>query len=134
MKKAALTLVAVLLVFLVPGFSSAADEPKVQKMTGEFKWNRMDEPGELKAFFKPTGENTWDVAFYFEFRDEPHIYRGTAEGSLKQGTLKGNVMTDGDEPSPFTFEGTVKDGKFEGTHASMREEEPQETGTLSLSH
>ena len=43
-------------------------------------------------------------------------------------------MTDDEEPRPFTFEGTFTDGKFEGTHAGMRDGEPSPTGTISLSH
>lgn len=144
MKKAALVLTALAFLFTAPGMVFAQDSAEVatevaaeaaaeaQVLTGEFKWNRQDHPGALKAVFTPTGENTWDVAFHFDFRDEPHIYSGTAEGSLDKGSLKGKVMSDGDEPSPFTFEGEFVDGKFEGTHASTREEEPQDTGTLTL--
>ena len=140
MKKAALVLAALAFLFTTPGLlaedKAAEDKAEVAEnaevLTGEFKWNRQDEPGALRAVFTPTGENTWDVSFHFEFRDEPHVYSGTAEGTLGEGSLKGNVMSDGEKPSPFSFEGKFVDGKFEGTHASLREEEPQDTGTLTL--
>lgn len=130
MKKLSLLLMALALMFTAPGLFAADGD--AQTLTGQFQWNRQDEPGDIKAVFTPTGENTWDVSFHFEFRDEPHTYSGTAEGSLTNGELKGNVMSDGDKPSPFSFEGKVVDGKFEGIHHSLRDEEPSETGTITL--
>ena len=133
MKKAALVLVALALLLTTPGILMAEEAADAHTLTGQFKWNRQDEPGDLKAVFTPTGENTWDVSFYFTFREEDHVYSGTAEGGLGEGDLKGKVMTDGEKPSPFSFEGKFVDGTFSGTHASMRNEEPEETGTLTLS-
>lgn len=134
MKKAALVLMSLALMITLPGLvvaeAPAADETT---LTGEFKWNRMDEPGPIKAVFTPAGDGKWDVSFYFDFRDEPHVYSGTAEGSLSEGALKGNVMSDGEKPSPFSFEGKFVDGTFEGVHHSLRDEEPAETGTITLS-
>lgn len=134
MRKAALILVALALLVTLPGLAGA-EEPAAdsQTLTGQFKWNRMDEPGDIKAVFTSTGENTWDVSFYFEFREEDHVYSGTAEGSLTEGELKGKVMSDGEKPSPFTFEGKFVDGTFEGVHHSLRDDEPAETGTITLS-
>lgn len=138
MKKAAFktALILMALALIVPGWAMAEEakaDDNQTTMTGQFKWNRMDDPGDIKAVFTPTGENTWDVSFYFDFREEPHIYSGTAEGSLTEGALKGNVMSDGEKPSPFSFEGKFVDGTFEGIHHSLRDEEPAETGTITLS-
>lgn len=134
MKKAAMILMALALLVTLPGLAVAEDAAAdSETLTGQFKWNRMDDPGDIKAVFTATGENTWDVSFYFDFRDEPHVYTGTAEGSLTDGALKGKVMSDGEKPSPFSFEGKFVDGTFEGVHHSLRDEEPAETGTITLS-
>lgn len=135
MKRLFLGLLA--LALLSPAFGAFAGEvttadAKTQTLKGEFQWNRQDAPGDLEAVFTPTGENTWAVSFHFVFRDEPHIYSGTAEGALGTGTLKGEVMSDGEKPQPFTFEGEFVDGKFSGKHAVKKEDGSEETGTLTL--
>ena len=130
MKRLTLGLLAFAL--LVPTLGVLADEAKTKTLTGEFQWNRQDEPGDLEAIFTATGENTWAVSFHFTFRDEAHIYSGTAEGDLGKGALKGEVMSDGEKPQPFTFEGEFVDGKFSGKHAVLRDGETEETGTLTL--
>lgn len=135
MQRAALALIVFALLTVLPGVALAADGDS-QTLTGEFVWERSDKniEGPLEAIFESTGKDTWNVVFNFTFEDEPHIYKGTAEGSLENGTLKGKVMTDDDEPRPFTFEGTFKDGQFSGTHAGERDGKPSPTGTMSLSH
>ncbi|MCG8461092.1 MAG: hypothetical protein MI919_32815 [Holophagales bacterium] len=132
MKKAAWTFVAALALLLVLPGMAVAGEAESKTFEGEYQWNRQDEPGAIKAVFTATGENQWKVDFYFTFREEDHVYSGTAEGSLENGSLTGEVVSDGEEPHPFTFEGTVKNGVFEGTHASVGGEEKQDTGTISL--
>lgn len=124
----ALALAAVALLAL-PGTLVQADEG--QKLNGSYVWDQGSANGELEAVFTATGEGTWDVSFYFNFRDEDHIYTGTAEGSLSNGTLAGKVQTE-DKQATFTFTGTVTDGKFTGTHARVRNGEEAKTGTLTL--
>lgn len=108
---------------------------ETQTLQGEFVWERSDKniPGALEAVFESTGEATWDVSFHFTFDDKDHVYAGTAEGSLTEGPLHGRVMTDGEEPSPFEFEGTFAEGSFQGTHAGFRDGERELTGTMTLS-
>lgn len=118
---------------LAPG-ALLAEEAETQTLTGEYQWDRPDEqPGPIKAVFTATGENQWDVSFYFNFRDEDHVWSGTAEGSLTEGELSGKVMSDGDKPSPFVFEGKFEDGVFKGTHGGLRDGERNDTGTITLS-
>ncbi|MCP3979131.1 MAG: hypothetical protein GY716_07335 [bacterium] len=128
MKKNALLLAAILMAGLVGG-TNLAEEPTT--LNGEFNWTQRGTKGELEAVFTPTGENSWDVAFHFEFRGEPHIYAGTAEGNLKKGRLKGSVKND-NKKRTFTFDGKVKDGVFQGTHAETTGGKPIDTGTLKL--
>ena len=76
-----------LMVFLVAfGGTLAA---KDVTFNGTFVWEREDgnESGEVRAVFTPTGKSAWDVAFHFDWKDEPHIYLGTATGSLSDGEV-----------------------------------------------
>ncbi|MEM8933059.1 MAG: hypothetical protein AAGE94_17870 [Acidobacteriota bacterium] len=133
-----LTTLLLILGLLIAPCAMAGDEAAsadAQTLEGEYIWKRQDKDisGALKAVFEPTGESTWNVAFYFQFEDEDHIYKGTAEGSLTDGELKGDVMTDGDEPRPFYFSGEFVDGNFNGTHWGMRDNgDRADTGTMSL--
>ncbi len=131
MNKTATAILAIstLLLTVTPLFANDS-----QTLNGDFVWERSDEnvTGELKAVFEPTGESAWNVSFYFTFEEKKHVYSGTAEGSLTDGELKGRVMTDGDEPQPFEFEGTFAEGSFEGTHMGFRQGERTRTGTLTL--
>lgn len=132
MNKTATALLAVSALLLTAS-PILADEP--QTLTGDFVWERSDKniTGDLEAVFEPTGDSAWNVSFHFIFDNEKHVYSGTAEGSLTDGTLKGQVMSDGDKPQPFEFEGTFADGSFEGTHAGFRQGDRSPTGTLTLS-
>ncbi len=106
--------------------------------TGTFVWEREDKEisGDLKAIFTPRGDadNQWDVAFHFDWEDGPHVYRGTAIGSLAKGKLQGEVVNDNKEhKSTFRFKGKSKKGKFKGTHSHIGEEgELKPTGQLTL--
>lgn len=132
MKKTALLLLALLTLLAVPSLM-AADHQKT--LEGEFVWERKDKniSGPLKAVFEKTEEEgTWNVSFYFTFEDQPHTYTGTAKGKIGEGQLSGEVMSDGEQPAPFVFEGTFEDGTFNGTHAGFRDGEKRPTGTLTL--
>ncbi len=106
--------------------------PDTQTLTGEFFWSGGGASGDLEAVFTSTGEQTWDVSFHFQFRGRPHVYTGTAGGSLSQGELQGKVKNE-NKGRTFLFSGTVKDGKFRGTHAETEGGREQKTGTLTLS-
>ena len=133
MKKIAL-LVVVLAFVLIVGGSQSVQAEGTQTLKGSFVWNNENKTGEIEAVFTETGKGKWDVSFNFTWEDEPHTYSGTAEGSLSEGELKGKVLNDTEEHS-FTFSGSVKDGTFDGTHASIRDDgSVRDTGTLKLSH
>lgn len=129
MKRIALLSAAVCLVFAPV---AGSDTPEVQTLTGEYQWSERGASGDLEAIFKPTGEGTWKVDFHFEFRGQPHIYSGTAEGSLSEGPLSGTVLNE-DKRRTFKFTGSFEDGQFSGTHSEMREDGETATGTMSLS-
>ena len=105
-------------------------------LEGSFVWARDDgdRTGDLKAVFTPTGKNEWTVAFHFDWENKPHVYKGTARGSLSKGTLEGDVDNDNEEhPASFKFSGDFKRGTFNGTHGHINKEgELKDTGTLTL--
>jgi hypothetical protein len=102
-----------------------------EKLKGSYVWDQGGTGGDLEAVFTPSGEGTWEVAFYFTFEGEDHIYKGTAKGSLTEGALEGQVDAD-KRPVTFSFEGSFAEGKFSGTHAQVREDGETRTGTLTL--
>lgn len=119
------------LVALVFGASRIARAAQPRRLTGEFAWDTRDKSGDLEAVFTPTGEHRWDVAFHFSFRNESHVYSGTAEGDLGQGQLKGTVYNE-PKSRTFTFKGAFADGTFSGTHAEIEDGAEHATGTLTL--
>jgi len=132
MTRFAMRALLLLLVASLGGMALASDD---ETLTGTFVWNNDDGEvtGDLKAVFAPAGDRAWKVAFYFDWEDEPHIWKGTAEGNLSDGKLSGEVTADLDEPVTFSFAGSFEEGTFQGTHSQMREKgERKQTGTLTL--
>ncbi|MEM7481053.1 MAG: hypothetical protein AAF481_07740 [Acidobacteriota bacterium] len=111
--------------------ASLVAAPDQQVLKGEYFWTYDNTRGDLKATLTPTGENTWDIAFDFRFSGEPHTYKGTATGSLDNGSLAGTVKNENGRRT-FTFEGSFDDGRFEGTHAELRKGKERSMGTLWL--
>ena len=130
MKKVPYMLLAVLVLVMFQSATVAAAAERT--LTGEFWWEESGRGGDLRSVFTPTGEGTWDVVFYFRFHGESHVYRGTAEGSLSRGALRGTVL-DKDRERTFTFEGAFKNGEFAGTHSEVFSGGAEKTGTLTLS-
>ena len=108
-----------------------ADHDGTHTMVGEYYWTGGKTGGDIKAVFTPTGDGTWDVEFFFDFRKKPHVYAGTAEGSLTDGTLEGKVKNE-NRRRTFIFGGTVVESKLSATHAEITADERQ-TGTLEMS-
>jgi hypothetical protein len=129
MRRATQLVAVVAAVALSSGLAIGGDEERT--LTGSYHWTDGGRKGDLKAVFTPTGEARWNVAFYFEFSGEPHVYSGTAEGTLAGGVLKGRVLNDGRNRS-FTFAGTFTEGEFRGTHAETTDDGEHATGSLSL--
>ena len=129
MKHTALLFVAVAVLLALPNLDIQAESQ--QTLIGEYEWNQGP-TGEIKAVFTETGNGTWKVDFYFDFRDKPHTYSGTAEGDLSQGKLEGTVKNE-DKRRTFTFSGSFEDGTFHGSHAETTRGRAGDTGTITLS-
>ena len=129
MRMAVRGLAVVIALVMSLGLVTGADEKRT--LNGSFEWTATGKKGDLRAVFTPTGEGKWDVAFHFEFRGQPHIYAGTAEGTLKGGDLKGRVLND-EKDRTFIFTGSFTEGEFHGTHAEIEDGSEHPTGTLTL--
>ncbi len=128
LKLAPLALLASLL--LAPALADAP-ETRAETLSGEYYWEDDKSTGDLEAVFTPTSEGRWTVAFHFTFSGTPHTYEGTAQGSLGQGELRGEVKTE-NQRRTFTFQGSFSNGTFRGTHAELRGGREHRMGTLEL--
>ena len=78
----------------------------------------QDGPRPVRAVFTSTGqERHWEVVFHFQFNGAQHAFRGTAEGSLTEGGLRGTIRSY--RGRAFTFSGNLEGGVFRGTHAEV---------------
>jgi hypothetical protein len=129
MRKGAVLVVA--MAGLVGALAGRCFAEDARTLHGSYALADGDGKGDLRAVFTATGERRWDVAFHFSMQGKPHVYAGTAEGSLSEGALKGTVKDEGKDRT-FTFRGTFEGGKFQGTHAEITGGREQPTGTLTL--
>jgi hypothetical protein len=111
-------------------FAPAAPAQESHTLEGHWIWDALGDTGSVEAVFTPTGEGTWEVAFHFNYRGA-HVYKGTAEGSLSDGELNGEVAAD-DQDRTFSFRGRVRKGKFRGTHFETTGGSRRKTGSLSM--
>ena len=126
-----LAITALVIVLCLAGTLAAQADENETTLNGSFVWENGNTSGDLEAVFTPTGEGSWDVAFHFTFRNQPHTYAGSATGSLTGGALSGTVMNESKRRT-FTFEGAFEDGVFDGEHAEVGDGGSMQTGTLTL--
>jgi len=132
-------LVATLILGLAPAASAedpppaeaTAAAPTERKLTGQYVWTHAGQTGDLEARFTPVEDGKWNVAFHFTFKGDPHVYAGTADGSLGAGELSGKVFNE-KKNRTFTFHGRFEEGAFNGTHAEVADGKETEMGTLTL--
>jgi len=128
MRRDILRLACVFLLLVCCGVVTAEGE---RTLRGRYVWTGSGEAGDLEAVFTAAGEGKWSVDFRFAHGGDPHVYSGTAEGSLTGGALQGKVSNEGGGRQ-FTFQMKFEDGQFRGTHAELKGDREQPTGTLNL--
>ena len=92
----------------------------------------QDGPLPIRAVFTSTiHKQHWEVVFHFRFNGAQHTVRGTAEGSLGEGALRGTIQNY--RRRTYTFSGNFNGGVFNGTHAlvSRGRAGGLDTGTLN---
>jgi hypothetical protein len=95
----------------------------------------QDGPRPVRAVFTATEqERHWEVVFHFQFNGAQHAFRGTAEGSLEDGALRGTIRSY--RSRTFIFSGNLSRGVFHGTHAEVSRSGSRtggpDTGILTL--
>ncbi|MDJ0836395.1 MAG: hypothetical protein QNK37_07730 [Acidobacteriota bacterium] len=122
----------IILCLAIPLGFTATPGPEMYTMEGSYVWTySRKSPGKLKAEFTHKRGDRWSVVFYFRFDGRNRVYKGTAEGNLENGSLKGTVKNENKQRT-FTFQGTSIEGKFSGTHAEIKRNGEKKTGTLKL--
>ena len=102
------------------------------KLNGTFVWsNQKGKSHDVTGTFTPSGDKKWAAVFNFKWSGKPQTWKGTAEGTLKDGEIKGDIKSE-DGKRNFNFTGNFKDGKFECTHNELSRGKPQPTGTMTL--
>jgi hypothetical protein len=127
--------VVLLAALILAGPAVAATATGPQTFQGSFVWTNGDQSqtGKIEAVFTPTATERWDVAFSFLWEGEPRVFKGTAEGSLEFGKLKGRVRDDRKPEHGYIFMGKIKDGRMHGEHSHVDQEgKTVETGTFML--
>lgn len=124
---------AVLAVLCVAGSGRAQAAEGDQTFEGKFVWNNQaGKEHPVKAVFTPNGDKKWKVVFTFNWGKGPQTWNGTAEGTLKDGELKGDVTNGNPGQRKFDFKGTFKDGQFDCTHNEDTSGKPVATGTMTI--
>ena len=124
----------IVLLVCLTGLPLLAGDPSPVTLKGQFVWkkNGPDKNGDLRAEFTKVKEGEWTVSFHFTWEEKPMIYTGLAKGSLKNGSLTGEVKSDTKKHS-YTFKGTVVNGKLTASHNYLDEDGTvEDTGTLVL--
>ncbi len=122
-------LLAVAMTLLLGAHLVGAAEEGARSLEGEYR--SSDGNGPVSATFTPVGNRLWDVAFDFTFNGGRHTYRGSAEGSFREGELRGRVKDEHGRRT-FTFRGEYEAGVFRGRHAEVERGREVPTGTFYL--
>ena len=109
----------------------SAEQAGTYTAEGTFVWSHQKgKTHTVKAVFtKGDAKNKFNVKFYFNWGKDQRVYSGTAEGDLKDGSLKGTVKADNQDRT-FTFDGACKAAVFSGTHKETTRG-TQDTGTIT---
>jgi len=105
----------------------AAQDP--QTFSGSYDWSSGGSD-ELIAEFTPDGDSQWKVNFSFRWSDKDHSWKGTASGSLEEGTTVRGTATYNSRN--WTFEATITDGVMSGVHTEVRGDDTFDTGTFTI--
>jgi len=127
---AAIALIAVLATIgvLSPQSLESSD---VRTFQGEYDWTDGG-TGRLHAEFKPDGEGSWKVEFDFDFNGKAQKWKGTAEGSLENGSeINGTAVW---KKRNWVFSAKIEEGVMRGQHTEIRKDGGRyESGTFEVS-
>lgn len=103
--------------------------PKPVVFTGSYDWSDGGSDF-LEATFEPDGDGAWDVTFRFKWNGNDYTWKGTARGSLEDGSeLTG---TGGANGRKWDWQATVADGVMNGRHTEKQGDRDYDTGTFEM--
>lgn len=125
-----LPVVVIATALAAPSIASFGNDESAQTFRGEYNW--VDgASGPLTAEFVPDGEDSWKVKFRFEFSGKDNTWKGTARGSLADGSAV--TGTSNWRGRRWVFSGQIDDGVLRGEHTELRKDDSEyETGTFEL--
>ncbi|NRA38433.1 MAG: hypothetical protein HRU15_09855 [Planctomycetes bacterium] len=107
--------------------------PKEHAIAGNYNWSAQgNSQHTVRAVFTASGQvNAYDVKFYFKWGNDQRVYSGTAQGSVVNGALEGEVTADNQPNRHFVFKGTSTNGSFAGDHHEMKGTWKEPTGKIT---
>ena len=110
-------LLALALTALVPLPTPAGDQAETTTFSGSYDW-KDGGSDELSVEFVPDGEETWKVKFRFRWNGDRKTWKGTAQGTLADGSELSGTATSGNRN--WTFVASISDGVMLGSHEEIR--------------
>ena len=131
MRTTRILLPAIVLLLLGLGVGTAQARKDTTTFQGRYDWSQGG-GDELRADFRPDGENRWKVAFRFQFSGRKETWSGSAQGSLTEGSTLTGTATMGSRN--WVFDAAIKDGVMSGSHREVkRSGREYTTGTFEIS-
>ncbi|MCZ7646080.1 MAG: hypothetical protein M5U26_12465 [Planctomycetota bacterium] len=99
---------------------------------GTFSWsNEKNQKHDIKGVFTPNGDKKWNVVWTFTWKGGAQTWKGTAEGDLTNGEVKGEGLHPNGKRT-FSFVGAAKDGNMEIKHTETTGGRPKDTGVMVI--
>lgn len=131
MSKILIRLVVALAVAAMTGWlvPSVADESRTFRGTYDWANGGSDT---LRAEFEPDGDGAWKVEFSFDFSGDGYTWKGTATGSLEDGSDLTGTASWSRNHRTWVFTAKLVDGVLSGKHAEVRGDKETPSGTFRL--
>jgi len=124
-------LIATVVMLLIVGVTATQAKKATETFSGQYDWSQGGSD-RLSAEFKPVGVDSWKITFRFHFSGRHETWKGTATGSLADGSTLTGTATSGNRN--WTFEAGIEDGVMHGSHREVkRSGREYPTGTFKLS-
>jgi hypothetical protein len=124
-------LIAMALLVLALGVKPVEAKKETETFSGQYDWSQGGSD-RMSAEFEPEGADSWKVTFRFRFSGRSETWKGTANGSLADGSTLSGTATSGNRN--WIFEADIEDGVMRGSHREIkRSGREYPTGTFKIS-
>jgi len=116
--------------FLQPAF--AADEKPIT-LHGEFVWNgdKAHAKTPVKAVLTPGSDQEYTAVYTFQWKGQPHTYKGSLKGTLQAGEVSGTGNSENNQRK-FTFKGNATNGTIKAKCFEIKGDKEMAQGTVEL--